>query len=174
MSLSGTRAEDDGSASSAAAKRIFALLDKKNAPGRCTKCHSVDAGDSESIVNWRPFRPRPRDHPPTQFEHLPHFSLESEKRCSTCHELRATDFEEASDEFVSVYEGLDPHSGFASDFRSMGNERCASCHTGELAGETCTLCHNYHLGDFVPMYLTLEGTEETASARSPLRGPPHL
>ena len=53
-----------GGVTAVAADRVFELLDKKNAPGRCTKCHSVDAGDERArLVNWRPFRPRPRDHP---------------------------------------------------------------------------------------------------------------
>ena len=38
---------DDGSRP--AAERIFALLSKKTAPGRCAKCHSVDASPDGAL-----------------------------------------------------------------------------------------------------------------------------
>jgi nitrate/TMAO reductase-like tetraheme cytochrome c subunit len=30
----------------------------------------------------------------------------------------------------------------------LQKETCADCHSSSGAGDDCTLCHNYHVGDF--------------------------
>ena len=59
--------------------------------------------------------------------------------------------------FVVGFLFLTPRSeAIALDGKALVVERCASCHTSDLAVDACTLCHNYHLGEFVPIYLTLQ------------------
>lgn len=144
------------------ASRIFQELTSSGAPGRCAKCHSAEAapgspaggGPRAVAVQWQPHRPAPTQHPATQFRHEPHFSLEDEGRCGLCHALEPKPFGEATERFEASYAGFDPASHYESNFRPMEASLCATCHTGEAAGDACVSCHNYHLGDFVPLFLT--------------------
>lgn len=124
---------------------VFELLaDPKKSPGACTKCHSVDdkpAGGAR--VNWSPSRADPQMHPITTFSHVKHFSLLGDKGCASCHQLdRKADYQ-------SPFNGRDA-SKFASNFASLKRETCAQCHTPKGAGDNCTLCHRFHVGNFMP------------------------
>ena len=82
-------------------------------------------------------------HPFTAFSHIKHFSLLGDKGCSTCHQLnRKSDYQ-------SAFSGRDPRK-FESNFTSLRREGCAECHTPKVAGDACTLCHRYHVGEFSP------------------------
>ena len=94
----------------------------------------------------------------------PHLSLGHEERCLGCHALEERDFETAKREFESAYAGYDPSAISAGDFQPMLAARCATCHTDEAAGDSCASCHNYHWGDFVPVYLS-DGAADRAAAR---------
>ncbi|HEX9646680.1 MAG TPA: hypothetical protein VGB88_04230 [Alphaproteobacteria bacterium] len=126
------------------ALQIFAEITSRKAPGMCGKCHSVDAtADGTTVVNWRP-KQRPQDvNRFTEYAHAPHFSLLDEKGCLTCHVI---DYEA---DFMAGFNDLDA-STFASNFKPMNKELCASCHVDSLAGDACTDCHNYHIGRFPP------------------------
>ncbi|MCG8324523.1 MAG: SPOR domain-containing protein, partial [Thiotrichales bacterium] len=133
--LHGTRAEVYGA-------DILALFRAKDTPGKCAKCHSVDRLEGGALqVNWRPFAPDPRRQDFTVFDHTAHFSLVEKKGCGTCHEI------DAAARFPDGYADFDPRR-FASNFAPMDPEVCASCHVESSAGDACTQCHRYHVGEF--------------------------
>ena len=102
-------------------------------------------------MNWRAFQASPRAHPATRFVHRPHFSLENEKGCTSCHVLATPPDEDTS------YDGYDPDLAFAGSFEPIARETCAGCHMGEAASDSCVTCHDYHLSNFAPLYLQAGG-----------------
>jgi hypothetical protein len=126
------------------AVQIFGELTGRRAPGVCGKCHSVDvAADGSLTVNWGA-KVRTADvHRFTNYRHLPHFSLLDETGCLTCHEI------DYKNDFMANFSGDDPDN-FRSNFLPMRKETCATCHISELAGDSCTDCHSYHIGSFPP------------------------
>jgi len=133
--LYGTKAREDGA-------RILAVFRKKETPGKCTKCHSIDRLESGRLkVNWSPFAPDPHQQSFTTFNHTAHFSLVEKKGCVTCHEL------DGKAEFAEGYKDFNAAT-FASNFAPMDRTVCATCHVDESAGEDCVLCHRYHIGEF--------------------------
>ena len=105
-------------------------------------------------------------HPSARFDHGPHVELGNENRCLACHGLRETDFDSAHAAFEAAYTGGDPFAATTDDFEPMGRVLCASCHTRQAAGGACVTCHAYHLGDFVPAYLT-DPSGQTSISREP-------
>lgn len=131
----GTPAEHYGEA-------LFAMLNDKNTPGRCTKCHSVDRQPGGALmVNWQPFQPKSTEVPFTNFVHDAHFSALEDKGCVACHQLSP------GAKYQDSYQGQDP-TKFVSNFAPMQRELCAECHVQSSAGDNCTMCHQYHIGDF--------------------------
>jgi len=120
--------------------------------GGCMRCHSVDTqdnGKSETYsheINWSSFRPTPNDHPFTHFRHASHLSLvQDEGACKTCHQMKEGDQEGWTDRWFGS--STNPRA-FASNFTQMAKKSCATCHEQDLAGDSCLLCHNYHVGNF--------------------------
>ena len=131
----GTPAERYGDA-------LFQLLADKNTPGKCTKCHSIDQQPGGSLaVNWSPFKPRVGESRFTTFVHVTHFSAVGDEGCITCHQLNE------STAYQETFKGRDPHN-FTANFAPMNRETCAECHVEQSAGDTCTMCHQYHIGTF--------------------------
>ena len=64
-----------------------------------------------------------------------------EKGCLTCHAWQP------DAKFADGYKDHDPYTS-ASNFAPIELNTCADCHTNERAGDSCLLCHNYHVGDF--------------------------
>jgi len=126
------------------ARAIFEELADPKAPGLCMKCHSVDAQADDGLqLNWLTSRPIPNEHKITRFAHTVHFSLLDNKGCLTCHTL---------DHEAQVMEGFadtDPLT-FMSNFKPMTKTVCVTCHTEEAVGDTCSSCHNYHVGYLTP------------------------
>jgi hypothetical protein len=126
------------------ARRLFDRLAARDAPGLCTKCHSVDAlARGELVVNWHGARPVPNRRKFTTFRHTAHFSLLDEKGCLTCHGL------DRGADAAAGFKDRDPLT-FASNFMTIRRETCAKCHTAAKAGDSCVICHNYHVGTFPP------------------------
>ncbi len=122
------------------AEAIFTTLANPKAPGRCMKCHSVDAqAGQRKRIHWSAARPVPHERKVTRFAHEVHFSLLEDKGCLTCHTLNP----EA--EVMESFEDADPLT-FTSSFRAMQKTVCTTCHTSERAENTCLTCHNYHVG----------------------------
>lgn len=129
-----------GAAQNEAARALFDSLARKDAPGKCGKCHSVDAGaDGVLTVNWLGRQSEPRHRRFSHFPHAPHFVvLRGGRGCATCHRL---DPEAA---YAQAFQGRDP-ARFAANFKPIGRELCADCHVEEAAGDACTMCHDYHV-----------------------------
>ncbi|MGI9499035.1 MAG: hypothetical protein ACR2P3_03290, partial [Geminicoccaceae bacterium] len=131
----GTPAERYGDA-------LFQLLADKNTPGKCTKCHSVDQQSGGGLeIRWGTFQPVAGESKFTTFVHATHFSAVGEDGCIACHRLNEdTNYQES-------YKGRDPRQ-FVANFAPMNRETCAECHVEQSAGDTCTMCHQYHIGEF--------------------------
>ncbi len=132
----GTPAERYGNA-------LFALLGDKNTPGKCIKCHSVDQQQGGGLkINWAPFQPVPGESTFTVFGHETHFSAVGGKGCVACHQLNEdTTYQES-------FKGRDPYQ-FVANFAPIERETCARCHVKQSAGDSCVMCHQYHIGEFV-------------------------
>ena len=119
----------------------FKQMSYDKLPGQCTKCHSIDKVAGVTKINWQGYRSNAEVHNFTDFNHKAHFSLLSEKGCATCHELNA------DAKFIEGYKDTNPAT-FQSGWNDIDKETCNSCHTPQSAGDDCTLCHNYHVGEF--------------------------
>jgi hypothetical protein len=118
---------------------IFEVLAAQDAVGRCAKCHSVDARGNSKQINWRPFYTEHIKNRFTIFAHKPHINAVGSKSCAACHQLK-----QESGEYLKTYEGGDP-AVFEPSFQDIDKGLCASCHSKQVAWESCTLCHNYHV-----------------------------
>ena len=72
-------------------------------------------------------------NPITKFDHTPHLALPKISDCRSCHQLDTTT------DSTSVHA---PHG----EFVPMQKAQCVGCHQSRAAGESCTQCHNYHVG----------------------------
>ncbi len=119
---------------------LFTALVDERSPGRCTKCHSVDR-EADGVMNpkWSPRQPQRRIKAATVFSHATHFSMLHEEGCLTCHALGP-----AAD-YADGYKDNDPFT-FSSNFSPIDLATCATCHVEESAGDSCLLCHQYHVG----------------------------
>lgn len=143
------------------AAAVFSFL--RSEDGRCTKCHSVDATESGGrLVHWEGAEP-PVGRQFTEFSHKPHLRMPLGKGCRECHALNP------DAKYLESYatDQLDPFS-FESDHRPMLRQDCATCHNRREAGDSCTLCHAYHIGDFpLPMPASGAGPFGAAEAGEP-------
>ena len=117
---------------------LFERLIAKGAQGRCGKCHSVDDEDGYKLVKWRGFNTGRVKNRFTTFSHEPHLNASGSKGCLLCHEL-GTD----KANYLKTYEG-GAVDVFVPNFKPLDKATCSSCHTSKSAGESCTLCHDYH------------------------------
>ncbi len=122
---------------------LFDHLTQADSPGRCGYCHSVDESAAGVSVNWYPRMPKPKLHPFAVFSHTAHFSMLGDPGCKTCHQLNP------AAPYAQGFEDRNPAT-YASNYFDIDREVCADCHTPELAGNDCTLCHRYHIGEFEP------------------------
>ena len=135
----------------AAASDVFELLADPKAPGRCTKCHRIDAVGTEPnggfIVNWTGVRPVKDQQKFTRFSHISHFSLLDEEGCLLCHNLNPA---------AKLAEGFKDRNSdiFESNFTHIARKTCSGCHTQADAGERCLTCHEYHIGVFPPAMIS--------------------
>ena len=121
---------------------LFQLLADKNTPGKCTKCHSVDQQPGGGLeVNWGTFQPNVGESRFTTFVHTTHFSAVGDEGCIACHGLNE------DTNYQKSFEQRDPLQ-FVANFAPMRQETCAECHVEKSAGDTCTQCHQYHIGEF--------------------------
>jgi predicted CXXCH cytochrome family protein len=83
----------------------------------------------ENNLCWRAKRRSATLRQITKFDHTPHLTLPSISDCRSCHQLTSTSMHSANQEFSP-----------------MKKSQCASCHQSNAAGDSCTQCHNYHVG----------------------------
>lgn len=75
----------------------------------------------------------------TKFNHTPHLTLPVISDCRSCHQL-----ESKSDSTSGVTTGDASHA--IHEFAPIQRNQCVNCHQPNAAGESCTQCHNYHVG----------------------------
>jgi len=140
------RAEGEDEQERAMAMRE-SLLDPKDGPGACLKCHSVSATDDRLFVNWTYEQVASSDRPHHWYSHGAHLRLvggggislsDPVNGCAMCHRLnKEAKFAESFDTFDA--------SGFASNFHAVNKVSCVECHAEERVRQDCQLCHRYHL-----------------------------
>ena len=82
--------------------------------------------------------------PITRFDHTPHLTLPKISDCRSCHQLESSTSAGVSSDLVATdATTTDPPHG---EFVPMQKAQCAGCHQPSAAGESCTQCHNYHVG----------------------------
>ena len=151
---------------------VFDTIANPTAAGRCTKCHSLTARPDHSFtIHWETAQPKINERPFTRFAHAPHFSLLEGKSCEHCHIMNPK--APYAESFVLPDNSLRTDAGhFASNFTSMRREQCTSCHTAEQAGNSCLLCHNYHVGTFAAFGTPIGRLNDTSTRASKLRSHP--
>ncbi len=97
------------------------------------------SGDASNAC-WKSKRRAANIRQITKFDHTPHLALPKISDCRSCHLLESN---------PAVY--LQDHATIASpspheEFAPMQKAQCAGCHQPNAAGESCTQCHNYHVG----------------------------
>src|SRR5690606_35600180 len=106
---------------------VFASLASKDAPGSCTRCHSVyDVPDKGRLVNFSAPLSRSNQGRFTRFVHEPHFGIMDSRGCLTCHSI------EEGRPYLKSYEHGTPLS-FVSNFGAIKKEVCQTCHTSNMA-----------------------------------------
>ena len=147
LSLTGPLAKNGDSSPAAA---VFEYLTNKDAQGSCTKCHSVDDNKGKGrLVNFAQASVNNKQGRLTNFIHEPHLGIvgtgtgsQENSGCLTCHKL------EKGRPYVKSYEQGNPLN-FASEFGTVKNELCQTCHTKNVARQDCLLCHKYHIDGVV-------------------------
>ncbi len=130
------------STAATAPRDIFETLVGKESPGKCAKCHSIDAmADGTAGMNWIGKQSRPGVQNFTRFVHAPHFQMVGgSDACAKCHQLKTGGTP------GTASKGRDPRV-FESSFKPIDQAVCAKCHAPAAAGNACTSCHDYHVGD---------------------------
>lgn len=122
----------------------------------CRECHlphetSVDIASTEYWQSWQGDGLKQF----TKFDHRPHLTLASTADCRHCHQLnpqRQEDYAVAlqnyrqdsnrdQKKFVASYSQC-----FSQEFTAIEKSQCSACHQAGGASQSCTQCHNYHVG----------------------------
>lgn len=93
----------------------------------------IFASAERSNACWKSKSRAANLNPITKFDHTPHLTLPKISDCRSCHQLDTT----TDSTSVPV-----PHG----EFVPMQKAQCVGCHQPRAAGESCTQCHNYHVG----------------------------
>ena len=125
----------------------FKEISSPQNPGACMKCHRVTTDSGTPKVNWLVAQPSRETHEFTRFSHAPHFSLLNQTGCLTCHTMSPTSVEQ------TIPRDHGEPMIVRSDFSSINKNVCASCHTAKAAGDSCQICHGYHVGKFTSTVL---------------------
>ncbi len=108
----------------------------------CMKCHSVDGtSNATRMVNWNARTPSAEERGFVKFSHRPHLNIAEMRDCRSCHQIEPADV-------MARYKDIDPHGASTGKpgFKFMTKASCNNCHQPKLAGDSCTKCHNYHIG----------------------------
>ncbi len=124
-------------------KLLFKKTISMTGIGLCRTCHTVDQkSDRTFVVNWVTEYRDPSVRPFTRFAHGPHMIQPELQDCSHCHQV---DHESSNkDSFLGVNE-----HHVVSNFMPITKADCASCHQQGRTNNSCTQCHNYHVGSKV-------------------------
>lgn len=128
---------------------VLQALTAKDAPGVCTKCHSIDGVNGEPRrVNFAPLKAEPKLGGFTTFAHEPHLSVVGDRGCLTCHELGKAEGTKSESAYLASYKQGDA-TRFVPEFAEVKKETCQTCHAANAARQDCLLCHAYHVDGVV-------------------------
>jgi hypothetical protein len=144
-------------------------------PGGCTACHLLTEGaltrTSISSLDspWCTVHRSATIRPFTKFDHQPHLTLPLVQDCRYCHVLNSSDKalgavalgettsvanqrpteSRTQQQQVAALAALQTHwtpYHLHLEFKPMEKSQCSACHRPNSAGDGCTQCHNYHVG----------------------------
>lgn len=101
----------------------------------CLECHVSPSWRASSAPNLRDRL--------TKFTHRPHLDIRGLQDCRHCHELNSPANLNSSVNLVDSRAA--PES--VGDFVPLEKAACVKCHTSSAAGDHCTTCHRYHVGN---------------------------
>jgi len=141
------------------------LTDRKNSPGMCMKCHSIEkvavsSAEKSYRVHWQGRLEKSDKQSFNLFNHSSHLNLIKDKGCITCHSMN----EDA--DFKLAYTGFDARK-FESNFHPIKKSACIQCHQSGRVSESCTTCHKYHIGDFFTSGARMKEIRTELTASSP-------
>ncbi|TWT87806.1 cytochrome c3 family protein [Neorhodopirellula pilleata] len=107
----------------------------------CIECHQNGSWKAEGITGLRDRL--------AKFTHRPHLDIRGLQDCRHCHSLASPSVEVASKEpSLSITQvSTQPRPHGVVDFAPLQKAACVTCHTSTAAGDHCTTCHRYHVGE---------------------------
>ena len=107
----------------------------------CVICHTVEEDENHQVsINWHTWSENLTERGFTKFAHTPHATLQ----CQQCHVVEA---KVDAERFKNSFKRLNPLS-FEPVFQSMDKASCVNCHVSQTVGDSCLLCHQYHIGKY--------------------------
>lgn len=100
---------------------------------------AIDRKTPTGMFSWTAVYRDPMIRTFTNFNHRPHTLQNGVMRCDSCHQM----VESPPSEMAISFEAS---GSMRSDFHPMVRQQCASCHRSEGTSDSCTTCHNYHVG----------------------------
>ncbi|MFK7766167.1 MAG: hypothetical protein AB8B55_02910 [Mariniblastus sp.] len=133
--------------SHAATKQLFKETLGVDGFGLCRNCHTVDEvadleGSPTLKINWKSEYRDPAIRTFTRFAHGPHMIQANLQDCSHCHTL---DPNASNKESFASFDSNE----MVSNFLAIKKSNCSSCHQKSQTENSCTQCHNYHVGSRV-------------------------
>ena len=121
-----------------------AEFNRQSLTKQCASCH---VGSDKR--QWREDLEMDATRGFTHFDHGPHLVLPALSDCTSCHgpawQLDSMNSRTRAQRNVVSEKDVD-QSPHPADFLTMQKQACARCHTADGAGNSCTTCHNYHVG----------------------------
>ncbi|MEQ8837292.1 MAG: hypothetical protein RID07_10855, partial [Lacipirellulaceae bacterium] len=158
-------AEANRGGRSVMADQLLKEMFSPTSPGLCSTCHTAVREEDRIVkIHWRSLQTDSRPRGFTHFSHTPHLTQPRLQDCKSCHRVS----EDRPQGEVRAGQLQD------SGFEPLEKSGCASCHTHQAAGESCTQCHHYHvdpIGSELDASLLLERTEEKLSVDNQDRFP---
>ena len=110
------------------------------AAGQCGSCHSLDQlPEGRHAVQWLAKGAADVSPSFTTFSHSPHLAQAELADCQACHQVNPLA------QVMATYQSQSAET-FESGFQPLTRQACAECHTPHAAGDSCTQCHQYHVG----------------------------
>lgn len=146
--------ESQGGQQQLVARQLLKEMFSPTSPGLCSTCHTaVRERDQIVKIHWQSLQTNSKPRAFTHFSHTPHLTQPRLQDCQSCHKLN-----QEGDKLIA-----------GSGFGPLEKANCASCHTKQAAGESCTQCHNYHVdftGAELEAYWPDHGSTKKLSSKS--------
>ncbi len=129
-----------GADSNVATGALYESLTDVSSIGNCRYCHTLKRNEDQSLVmNWKASRRDGSIGEFTYFSHRPHLIQPELQDCSHCHRM---DSSVSNNESFASLDQFD----YRSNFSPIEKANCSKCHQKGLTTNSCTSCHNYHVG----------------------------